>query len=125
MSLALQKLNNPVMTAEPQLADTTINVRFGGTADVEAKVDLDAFIKKLHDESQRLAVTTVRLDFRELSFMNSSCFKIFVAWLAQIRDSETSKQYRIQMVSNPNMLWQRRSLAALSCFASNLVTIEH
>lgn len=125
MSLDLVRLNNPVMTAEPQLADGTISVRFGGTADVEAKADLEPFIKKLHLESQRLGVTAVRLDFRELQFMNSSCFKIFVAWLAQVRDAEPHQQYRIQMLSNPSMLWQRRSLAALSCFASNLVTIEH
>lgn len=125
MSLGLSNLSNPVMTAEPALADNTINVRFGGTADIEAKADLDVFIKQLHAESKRLNVSAVRLDFRELSFMNSSCFKIFVAWLAQVRDSAEAEQYRIQMISNPNMLWQRRSLAALSCFASNLVTIEH
>jgi hypothetical protein len=56
--------------------------------------------------------------------MNSSCFKIFVAWLAQVRDLDAAKQYRIHLLSNPNLLWQRRSLAALSCFAVDLVAIE-
>lgn len=125
MTFDLTKLQNPVMSADPRLADGEISVRFAGTADVEAKSDLEAFIKQLHSESLRLGVPKVVLDFRELAFMNSSCFKIFVAWLAQIRDAEVAKQYRIHLRSNPNMLWQRRSLAALSCFASNLVTIEH
>jgi len=72
----------------------------------------------------QLGVKTVKVDLRQLEFMNSSCFKIFVAWLAQLRDLDAAKQYKIQIVSNPNLLWQRRSLAALSCFAVDLVTIE-
>ncbi|MDB4957395.1 MAG: hypothetical protein JWO36_4964, partial [Myxococcales bacterium] len=63
-------------------------------------------------------------DLRELEFMNSSCFKAFVAWIAMIRDLETDKQYRMHLLSNPNLHWQRRSLAALTCFAVDLVTIE-
>jgi len=44
--------------------------------------------------------------------------------LAQVQELPADKQYRIHFVSNPSMHWQRRSLAALSCFAVNLVTIE-
>ncbi|HEY5935469.1 MAG TPA: hypothetical protein VIU61_12555 [Kofleriaceae bacterium] len=124
MSGELSDVHNPVIDISPTVDDGGISVRFAGTADVEAKSDLDDFMKKLHTESLRLGVARVALDFRELAFMNSSCFKIFVAWLAQIRDLSPDKQYRIQLYSNPNLLWQRRSLAALSCFASNLVTIE-
>jgi hypothetical protein len=81
-------------------------------------------VKKLHKEAVRLSASKVIVDFRELEFMNSSCFKIFVAWLAQVRDLEATQQYRIHLLSNPNLLWQRRSLAALSCFAVDLVAIE-
>jgi len=35
-----------------------------------------------------------------------------------------SGQYRIRFLSNPSILWQRRSLHALSCFAAELITIE-
>jgi hypothetical protein len=120
----LPVIENPVIRVSPTVDDSGISVRFAGTADAEAKDDLDGFIKKLHTESMRLGIARVAIDFRELAFMNSSCFKIFVAWLAQVRDLSPDKQYRIQLYSNPNLLWQRRSLAALSCFASNLVTIE-
>ncbi len=56
--------------------------------------------------------------------MNSSSFKIFVAWLANVQELPPEKQYKITLRSNPNLHWQRRSLAALSCFAAELVTIE-
>ena len=34
------------------------------------------------------------------------------------------RQYRIRFLSNTEMLWQRRSLHALQCFASHLISVE-
>jgi len=124
MNIELPKLAGGVIYAEASGDAGVVRVRFSGTADLEAKDDLEVFVKKLHREAVRLAATKVVVDFRELEFMNSSCFKIFVAWLAQVRDLEATQQYRIHLLSNPNLLWQRRSLAALSCFAVDLVAIE-
>jgi anti-anti-sigma factor len=112
------------MTANAALADAAIAVTFAGTADTETRADLDRYVKQLHGEALRLRVPAVVLDLRDLEFMNSSCLKILVAWLAQLRDLPTDQQYKIRIRSNPNLLWQRRSLAALSCFAVDLVTIE-
>jgi len=124
MNIELPKLSGGVISAEASADAGVVRVRFSGTADLEVKDDLEVFVKKLYCEAVRLAATKVIVDFRELEFMNSSCFKIFVAWLAQVRDLEATQQYRIHLLSNPNLLWQRRSLAALSCFAVDLVAIE-
>jgi hypothetical protein len=62
-------------------------------------------------------------DFRELAFMNSSCLKEFVRWIAQV-DERTDDHYRIRFLSDPGAQWQSRSLQALRAFAPNLVTIE-
>ena len=124
MTLELPTVSGGVMSAEGQAVDGEVQVRFAGTADVEAKADLEVFVKRLHTEVVRLGAAKVIVDLRELEFMNSSCFKIFVAWLAQVRDLDPDNQYRIHLRSNPNLLWQRRSLAALSCFAVDLVAIE-
>ena len=127
MTIELAKLDNGVISAEASLepgVTGALHVKISGTADLEANADLDVFVKGLHAEAGRLAATKVTVDFRQLEFMNSSCFKIFVAWLAQVRDLDPAQQYRIHLLSNPNQLWQRRSLAALSCFAVDLVAIE-
>ena len=124
MTLQLSKLDTPVVTADASVADNVVTARFRGTADVEAKPALDNYVSSLHEEARRLAATKVVIDFRELEFMNSSSFKVFVTWLAQVQELPADKQYRIHFLSNPSMHWQRRSLAALSCFAVNLVTIE-
>lgn len=124
MTLQLPKMAVPVLDVDSSLADNVLTTRFKGTADVEAQPDLQHYVKALHTESQRLGVTKVVVDFRELEFMNSSSFKIFVGWLAQVQDLPADKQYKINFLSNPNLHWQRRSLAALSCFAVDLVSIE-
>ena len=124
MTLQLPKLETPVVTADATVADNVVTAKFRGTADVEAKPGLDQYVAALHEEACRLGATKVVIDFRELEFMNSSSFKVFVTWLAQVQELPADKQYRIHFLSNPSMHWQRRSLAALSCFAVNLVTIE-
>src|SRR5512139_395578 len=124
MTLQLPKVDVPVLSTDATLANSVMSVRFRGTADVEAKPDLDHYVAALHEEACRLAVSKVVVDFRELEFMNSSSFKVFVTWLSQVQEVPTDKQYRIHFLSNPSMHWQRRSLAALSCFAVDLVTIE-
>ncbi len=122
--LDLPKVAGPMLKADGSYEDHALKVRLSGTADLETKAELDGLVKKMHEEAQRLGATKVSVDFRELEFMNSSCFKIFVAWLAQVQELPPDKQYRIHLLSNPNLHWQRRSLAALSCFAVDLVAIE-
>ena len=124
MTLALTDVATDQLTTEGHLADGPITVRISGTADTAVRAQLDDYIKRLHDEAVRLRVPAVVVDLRELEFMNSSCLKIFVAWIAQLRDLDTAAQYKVRIRSNPDLLWQRRSLAALSCFAIDLVTIE-
>jgi hypothetical protein len=124
VTIDLPKLSGGVLSAEGKLVDRDIMVTLSGTADVEARADLDAFVHKVHAESLRLGVPKVVVDLHDLEFMNSGCFKIFVAWLAQVRDLAPAQQYRVHLRSNPNLLWQRRSLAALSYFAVDLVAIE-
>ncbi len=102
----------------------TIEVRLTGNADMAAKDGLDALLPGVHAEAQRMGVHEVRIDFRELEFMNSSCFKSFVSWISDVGELEAKKQYKIRFISKPEMHWQRRSLHALRCFAVDLITVE-
>ena len=124
MNLALPKLVCDAMTADSTQDGDQIRMVLEGTADTQSRTELDDYINKLHAEAQRLGTKVVHIDLKELEFMNSSCLKIFVAWLAQLNDLGAEKQYKLVMHSNSKLLWQRRSLAALSCFAVDLVTVE-
>ena len=124
MTLELPNVQTPVLTTDASITDSVMTVHLRGTADLEAKPALDNYILAVHREARRLNVAKVAVNLRELEFMNSSSFKVFVAWLSQVQELPTEEQYRIHFLSNPNMHWQRRSLAALSCFAVDLVAIE-
>jgi len=124
MKLELPTPSTDVLKIDASVTDGVMLARFVGTADLETKADLEAVVQHLHAESLRVRPTSVIIDFRELEFMNSSSFKIFVAWLANVQELPAEQQYKITLRSNPNLHWQRRSLAALSCFAVDLVAIE-
>jgi hypothetical protein len=111
-------------SASGSLSEKTLTVRFTGNADMRTKDALDALLSKVHGEAQRLGVGQVVIDFHALEFMNSSCFKSFVSWISDVRDLDPGKQYTIRFLSKPDLLWQRRSLHALRCFAVDLITIE-
>jgi hypothetical protein len=97
--------------------------KLSGTADLRVTDSVEAILTRVHQTALELGIPEVRMDLRELEFMNSSCFKSFVSWISEVSDL-TAGQYRIRFLSNPSILWQRRSLHALSCFAAELVTIE-
>ena len=61
---------------------------------------------------------------RQLEFMSAAAFNALVGWLALLSDLPPEHRYRIRFRSNPNIRWQRRSLCALSCFATDVVAIE-
>lgn len=122
-------LNLPAATlgdfsVEATLQERVIDARFTGNADLRAREALEKFLVGLHAEVQRVGAEKVLVDFHRLEFMNSSCFKSFVTWIGEVQDLQAEKQYRIHFRSNPEMLWQRRSLHALRCFAVDLITIE-
>jgi hypothetical protein len=103
--------------------DSALVAKLWGTADLRVTDSVEAILTRVHQKAIELNISEVRMDLRELEFMNSSCFKSFVSWISEVSDL-TAGQYRIRFLSNPSILWQRRSLHALSCFAAELVTIE-
>jgi hypothetical protein len=107
------------LTQEPN----ALVAKLSGTADLRVTDSVEAILVKVHQKALELSIPEVQMDLRELEFMNSSCFKSFVSWISEVSDLSTG-QYRIRFLSNPSILWQRRSLHALSCFAAELVTIE-
>jgi hypothetical protein len=103
--------------------DAALVAKLSGTADLRVTDSVEAILSRVHQKALELGIPEVRMDLRDLEFMNSSCFKSFVSWISEVSDLP-SGQYRIRFLSNPSILWQRRSLHALSCFAAELITIE-
>jgi hypothetical protein len=56
--------------------------------------------------------------------MSASAFNELVTWLGSIHELPEEKRYKLRLLSNPDIHWQRRSLKTLSCFAIDLVSVE-
>ena len=124
MNAALPSLTQPGLVLSTRENAAGLEIDFDGTADMHAIEKLDAYLGAIHAAAVDRRVHRVRVDFRKLEFMNSSCFKSFVSWIGQVQEAPPADRYRIEFLSNPRMHWQRRSLNALRCFALDLVTIQ-
>jgi hypothetical protein len=102
----------------------TVRVTMTGTADVRAVDSLERFMPELHTQTLLAKANQVVVDLLALEFMNSSCFKSLVAWIAQLREIDPAQRYHVTFLSSTAQRWQRRSLHALSSFAPELVTVE-
>jgi hypothetical protein len=121
---AIASVSEPDFNAEAGNNNGILTVSLTGNADLNVKTQLDGFLVAVHEEARRLSVSDVEVDVRHLEFMNSSCLKSLVGWISRIQDEPPAKQYRVLFRSSPALFWQRRSLHALSCLASDLVTVQ-
>jgi hypothetical protein len=112
------------LTAESEATDDGIAVHFRGSADLTTQEQLSQFLKKMHEEVLRRHGRRVAVDFVNLEFMNSSCFKTFLTWIHDVQNVAADKRYHVTFLSNESLHWQKRSLNALRCFAVDLITIQ-
>jgi len=124
MSALSQPIQSAELNATVTAVDKSLVVRLSGTADLRVTETVEKLLTTVHQQATAGHVAEVKVDLRGLEFMNSSCFKSFVTWISQVQEMAEGAQYRILFISNPAILWQRRSLNALSCFAAHLITID-
>ena len=124
MNAPLPTLSQPGFDLTTEECEGGLDLRFAGTADMHAIEPLDAYLGEIHKAATARQARLVRVDFRKLEFMNSSCFKSFVSWIGLVQDAAPAQRYQIEFQSDARMHWQRRSLNALRCFAMDLVSIQ-
>jgi hypothetical protein len=119
-----QSISETKFSASAAEDGNEIVVRLSGSADVLAKPHLGGLFAAVDARAHELAVERVRVDIRQLAFMNSSCFKDFISWLDKVREAAPGEQYQVMFQASATKHWQRRSLHALTAFARGFVTIE-
>jgi hypothetical protein len=121
--LGLAPLDQGGFSMTPSVRANVLVVKVCGNGDMAAIEALGRYLKLVHREALHLPVAEVELDFLELYFMNSSCLKALVSWINSVAN-DGNALYRIRFLTNPKLLWQRRSLEALRRLAPDLVQIE-
>ena len=120
----LPHIDTPELSARTAVDGDKLFLHFIGTADARAMETMSLLLASLHAEAQKLETREVTVDFRQLDFMNSSCLKAFVSWVGTVRELAIDRQYRMRFLSDRSKLWQRRSLDALRCLATDLIEIK-
>lgn len=124
MSLELPPLTEGELLATVKHDSATVHLGLEGKADTDSLNALHDLLEKLHTEALRLNVREVVFDFLKLTFMSSSGVKAFVNLVMRIQEAPATSRYRLRFRSNPDLRWQKRSLHALTCFATELITVE-
>jgi hypothetical protein len=96
--------------------------RFAGTGEAEGAAVLDRFLGQLHQQTLSRELREVTLELMELEFINSSCLKAMVAWIYKV-DTE-GRPYKIRLLRDASLHWQRTSIATLQRLAPDVVVIE-
>jgi len=123
MSTEGWEIRDPDFVAEVAGTDS-LELRLSGSADMSTRGPLEALIGRLHGRLEAEGASAIRVDLRELEFMSAASFNALVLWLSLVHELPPERRYRIRFQSNPHIRWQRRSLGALSCFATDVVAIE-
>ena len=76
----------------------------------------------LHGEAMGLGLGEVVIELSDLDFINSSCLKAMVAWIYKV-DTQ-GRPYKIRLLRDADLHWQRTSLATLQRLAPEVVVIE-
>jgi hypothetical protein len=124
MTTDLPRIKDTEFEATASIDGDALVFRMWGNADLRATGPLGPFLDSVDNEAQRHKLGEVVADFRELVFMNSSCLKEFVRWVAQV-DERAGASYRIRFLADPDAQWQTRSLQALRAFAPHLISVEN
>jgi hypothetical protein len=105
-------------------SDAGLEAELTGSAELPAAEVMNTIVQALHERARTLAVTTVVMDFTNLEFMNSSCFKSLVTWVNEVSELDEARRYKIRFRTNAGIPWQRRSLHALKTMATDIITVE-
>lgn len=117
-------ITEPAFTASIDQAAEEVVVKLTGIGDAIAQRHFNAMFSELHSLALRQRSNRVRVDIRELSFMNSSCIKEVIVWIEKVRKGSDAEKYSILFLSSSTQPWQRRTLGAITHFAKGVVGVE-
>lgn len=95
-----------------------------GNADMAVHERVKAFLDTLDEAVRAARAKEAVFELAELYFMNSSCLSLLLRFINGVVGLAAADQYQVRFRSNPNLRWQKKSLAALHAYAQDLVVVE-
>jgi hypothetical protein len=123
LRLRVPDVDEPDLLVDVDYRDGAI-VRLAGTADAAAASALSDLLDSIHSELVDRGAESIIVDLHALDAMATPCFTQLVVWIARLQELPADARYRLRLRGNPKIAWQQHTLHALSCFDTELVTID-
>jgi anti-anti-sigma factor len=119
---SIRTVTTESLTAEGAAEGDLVKVRLRGSAELGSKPTLDGFLADVFAASP--GHREVVVDMTELEYMNSSSLKSLLSWIVRVRDLPEPREYKIRLLSNPELHWQQRSLHSLVSMCGEVIEVE-
>jgi len=117
-SLSLDKLTDAKFNIEV----SGNMVKFSGCIDLQdPEPIISPFFDKIHKQIVDQNIKEVSLDFKALTFLNSSGIKTITKWVMKIPNLTDDKKYKMRLLYSEEITWQRTSLMILTYLAPGFV----
>lgn len=121
--LRVPEVDDPDFIAEMSYAEGAV-LRLSGSADKSSTDAIATMFGALHEELCRRGARTVVIDMTNVDFMAAPCFRQLLAWVTKVQEMDLAQRYKLRLRGNKSLPWQTHSLAALSCFDTDVVSVE-
>lgn len=83
------------------------------------------FFKEVHEEIIKNKLKTIKIDMRNLKYMNSASIKQFVNWILSVETLSEEKKYLIIFIYNQELQWQETFVSSMVYLNKELVKKEN
>ena len=124
--LALETFTADTLRIEPvDIPEGGVELRFSGNIDMrDPSAVLGPYYEKVHNEAAANKVPEVRLDLRNLTYLNSSGILTLVKWIKRLQDMPSDERYKFHIVYSNDITWQRISILTISKMAADVVQVS-
>lgn len=124
-TLNIEPISQARISIEVVDTEAGIGVSFVGDIDMQDPgIILDPLFDKIHQGCLSKGIRQVKLDFTQLTFLNSSGIKSIAKWIMKLVDLAEDKKYTIAIVHNKDITWQVTSLPTLTFLVPGVVKVE-
>lgn len=128
------RMRGAIRLRVPEVADPDFSVelepgevpvlRMVGSADSAATVALGRLLEDVHGALVERRAHEVVVDVRHLDRMIPPCFNELLGWLDRVQRLDPAERYRLRFRFSAAIGWQQNCVPALSCFDTDLITVE-
>lgn len=122
----LEDLNVEKFKIKSEYRDGGIDLIMEGEVDMEnPSLALRPYLETVHETVIRDSIKRVKVNFKSVSFMNSSGIKEFVHWVLKLNSIPDEQKYSIIILYSLNVTWQATSLPVIQKLQPQYIQLEN